>query len=113
MPVKSVQCPVAVSAYDVYDSTVGHLGADSGILSYRGDIIVFHPTFETHLTSLEQLFAGFQAAGLTLKPSKVQLGQKEIEYLGHAISAKYISVSTERITAIGQLPTPKCTKDLR
>lgn len=93
--------------------TLGHLGPDTGILSYMDDIIVLNSTFETHLASLEQLFAALQAAGLTLKPSKVQFGQKEIEYLGHVISAKGISVSTDRIQAITQLPTPTCIKDLR
>ena len=54
-----------------------------------------------------------QAAGLTLKPSKVQFGQKEIEDLGHEISANGISVSTERFEAINRLRTPTCVKGLR
>ena len=48
-----------------------------------------------------------QAAGLTLiKPSNVQFDQKETQYLGHVISATGISVSTDRIQAITQLPPP-------
>ena len=58
--------------------TLGHRGPDSGILSFMDDIIVLNSTFESHLVSLEQLFAALQAAGVTLKPSQLQFGQKLI-----------------------------------
>ena len=93
--------------------TLGHPGLDSGTLSYMCDIIVLNSTFESHLGSLEQLFAALQSAGLTLKPSKLQFGKKEIEHLGHVISEKGISVSIDRIKTITQFPTPTCIKDLR
>ena len=92
---------------------LGHLGPDSGVLSYMDGIIVLNPTFDTHLASLEQLFAALQAAGLTLKPSKVQFGQKQIEYLDHVIPSDGISVSTQLIQSITKLPTPTCIKDPR
>ena len=94
-------------------SALGYLGPDSGILSYMDDLICINRTFESHLVSLEKLFAALHVAGLTLKPSKIQFGQKEVDYLGHAISAKGISVSTDRINGIHDLPTPKSIKDLR
>lgn len=97
----------------IMSMALGHLGPDSGVLAYMDDLICISPTFESHLKSLERMFAALQAAGLTLKPSKVQFGQKQIEYLGHVISAKGITVSTERIEAIRKLPTPTCIKDLR
>ncbi|CAB1120564.1 unnamed protein product [Ectocarpus sp. CCAP 1310/34] len=97
----------------VMSLALGHLGPDSGVLSYMDDLICINHTFEAHLSSLEKMFAALQAAGLTLKPSKIQFGQKEVDYLGHVISAKGISVSTDRIDAIRNLPTPTCIKDLR
>lgn len=57
------------------------------------------------------MFSALQAAGLTLKPSGLQFGQKEIEYLGHAISEKGIAISTTRVNATLALPEPKCIKD--
>ena len=68
--------------------TFSHLGPESGILTYMDDIICLNSTFEAHLKSLEQMFSALQAAGLTLKPTKLQFGEKEIEYLGHVISEK-------------------------
>ena len=58
--------------------TLGHLGPDSGVRSYMYDIIVVNPTFEINHASFEHPFAALKATGLTLKPSKVQFGQKEI-----------------------------------
>ena len=92
---------------------LGHLASDSGILSYMNDLICINHTFESHLVSLEKTFAALHVAGLTLKPSKIQFGKKEVDYLGHVISVKGISVSTDRIKAIHDLPTPKSIKDLR
>ena len=59
--------------------TFGHLGPESGILTYMDGIVFLNSTFEAHLKSLEQMFSALQAAGLTLKPTKLQFGQKEIE----------------------------------
>ncbi len=97
----------------VMSLALGHLGPDSGVLSYMDDLICINRTFDGHLASLEKMFAALQAAGLTLKPSKIQFGQKEVDYLGHVISAQGISISTDRIQAIVDLPTPTCIKDLR
>ena len=52
------------------------------------------------------MFSALPAAGVTLKPTKLQFGQKEIEYLGHVISEKGVSVGADRIKAILALPEP-------
>ena len=93
--------------------TFGHLGPESGILTYMDDIICLNSTFEAHLESLEQMFSASQAADLILNPTKFQFGQKEIKYLGHVISEKGTSVRADRIKAILALPEPECIKDNR
>ena len=97
----------------VISVALGHHGPDLDILSYMDDLVCINHTFESHLVSLEKMFAALHVAGLTLKPYKIQFGQKDVDYLGHVISAKGISVSTDRIKAIHDLPTPKSIKDLR
>ena len=97
----------------VMSLALGHLGPDSGILSYMDELIRINHTFESHLVSLEKMFAALHVAGLTLKQSKIQFGLKEVDYLGHVVSAKGISVSTDRIKAIHDLPTPISINDLR
>ena len=77
------------------------------------DIICCSSTWESHLTLLESMLQALQAAGLTLKPSKVQFGPKEVKFLGHILSAKGIRIGEDRIKAITDLPTPKTIKELR
>ncbi|CAB1102857.1 unnamed protein product [Ectocarpus sp. CCAP 1310/34] len=83
------------------------------LLIYMDGFCVLSATFENHMKSLESMFVALQAAGLTLKPSKISFGPKSIEYLGHIISAEGISVGKDRIKAVQNLPTPRCLKDLR
>ena len=59
------------------------------------------------------MFSALQAAGVTLKPTNLQFGQNEIEYLGHVISEKGISISAHGIKALLALPEPECIKDNR
>ena len=57
---------------------LGHLGPNSGILfPYMDDLISINHTFESHLVSLEKMFAALHVAGLTLNPSKFDLGRKK------------------------------------
>ena len=59
------------------------------------------------------MFKALQAAGLTLKPSKVQFGPREVKCFVHAPTANEIRIGEERIKAIVNLPTPKTIKELR
>ena len=65
------------------------------------------------MTLLEKTFQSLQAAGLTLKPSKVQFGPKEVKYLGHILSSEGIRLGEDRIKSIIDLPTPTNIKELR
>ena len=90
-----------------------HFGPKSGLLVYMDDLICCSSTWEGHLTLLENTFKALQAAGLTLKPSKVQFGPKEVKYLGHILSSDGIRLGDDRIQAILDLPTPTNIKELR
>ena len=52
------------------------------------------------------MFEALQAAGLTLKPLKVQFGPQEVKYLGHILTADGIRFGEDRVNAIVDLPTP-------
>ena len=70
-------------------------------------------TWEVHLRLLEDMFRTLQAAGLTLKPSKIHFGPKEVHYLGHVLSASGIRMGGGRIKAIVELKTLTAIKELR
>ncbi|CAB1111841.1 unnamed protein product [Ectocarpus sp. CCAP 1310/34] len=90
-----------------------HFGPKSGLLVYMDDLICCSSTWEGHLSLLENTFKALQTAGLTLKPSKVQFGPREVKYLGHILSADGIRLGEDRIKSILDLPTPTNIKELR
>ena len=82
---------------EMAQKTLGHIPE---LLIYMDDLRLLSATWESHIKSLESLFAALQEAGLTLKPSKMSFGPKSVTYLGHVISAEGVSVGAERIQAI-------------
>ena len=84
-----------------------------GLLVYMDDIIACPVTWEAHLRLLEDMFRPLQTVGLTLKPSKIHFEPKEVQYLGHVLSANGIRMSEDRINAIIDLKTPTTIKELR
>jgi hypothetical protein len=60
-------------------------------LVYLDDIIVFSVTLEQHMERLASVLHRLIDAGLKLKPSKCNLMQLEVEFLGHIVSAEGIS----------------------
>ena len=77
------------------------------------DVIACSATWETHLRFLEDVFRALQTADMTLKPSKIHFGSKEVQYLGHVLSANGIRMGEDRVKAIIVLKTPTTIKGLR
>ena len=73
---------------------------------YLDDIIVFSRTLEEHLHRLKAIFNKLKAAGLKLKPSKCDLFQHQINYLGHVVSKEGVTTDPEKIKAITEWPQP-------
>ena len=58
------------------------------LLLYLDGIIMVSPHFGSHLKTLEYVFEWLQHAGLKLKPTKCELLQDVVHYLGHVVSAE-------------------------
>ena len=58
----------------------GTLGHIPELLLCIDDSCVLSATWESHINPLDNLFAALQAAGLTLKPSKIPFGPKLVTY---------------------------------
>ena len=84
----------------------------SGLLVYMDDVIGCSATWEAYLKLLQDMFRALQTAGLTLQPSKIHFGPKEVQYLGHILSADGIRMGEDRIKAIVDLKTPTTIKEL-
>ena len=73
---------------------------------YLDDIVIFSKDLASHLKRLKAVFQKLEEAGLKLKPSKCELFQRQLAYLGHVISAKGVATDEGKIEAIKNWPTP-------
>ena len=64
------------------------------------NVIVISPDFESHLQRLQDVFERLQDAGLNLKPSKCELLQDEVHYLGHVMSADGVATDPDKVAAV-------------
>jgi hypothetical protein len=76
------------------------------LLVYIDDVLVYSPTFESHLQDLETVFDRLIDANLQLKPSKCHLFQRELVYLGHLVSSEGIKPDPKKVKAIVNMPVP-------
>ena len=80
---------------------------------YLDDIVIFSKDPASHLKRLEAVFWKLEKAGLKLKPSKCELFQRQLAYLGHVISAKGVATDEGKIEAIKNWPTPTTVMEVR
>ena len=85
----------------------------SGLFVCMVDVIACSATWEAHLRSLEDMFRALQTAGLTLQPSIIHFGPKEVQYLGHDLSADGLRMGEDGIKVIIDLKTSTTIKELR
>lgn len=83
------------------------------IVQYVDDILIVSKTEQEHEQLMRQLLTCCQAFGLKLNPSKSQIKQKEVQYLGIRLSSGGRSVDKERVKCIVNLPMPVDTKSLQ
>ena len=82
-------------------------------IPYLDDTIIHSPSLEAHFSDLKQVLEAHKQAGLKLQPSKCQLFQKSINYLGHLVSSKGISPLKEHTEIIKTWPIPKNRNEIR
>ena len=77
-----------------------------GVCVYLDDILITGKTIEEHLTNLSAVLQKLSAAGIKLKSEKCSFLLKEVEYLGHKISAQGLQPSMEKVRAIMEASQP-------
>ena len=82
-------------------------------LVYLDDVVSFGCDEQELLDRMDEVFSCLKEAGLKLKPKKYKLFAKEINYLGHMISAGGITVSPEKISTVSEWPVPETVTDVR
>ena len=82
-------------------------------LIFLDDILIFSKTFETHIDRLEAVFGRLEQYGLKLKPSKCELFESSLSFLGHVVFKDGISTDPEKTAAVSSWPDPSNIKELR
>ena len=67
---------------------------------------MFNNSFDSHLENLNEVLGRLTKAGLKLKPSKCNLLQKEVVFLGHVVSASGIKPDPSKIEVVANWPVP-------
>ena len=81
-------------------------------IAYLDGIIIFNKTPEEHLTHIRRVFEKLHSANLSMKLSKCHFFSKEIQYLGHILSAKGIHPLPSKTQAIQQMQPPTTPKQV-
>ncbi|GFV94884.1 retrovirus-related Pol polyprotein from transposon 297 [Trichonephila clavipes] len=82
-------------------------------LIYLDDIIIGGRTFEEHLQNIRKVLSKLRDANLKLNPSKCKFFQKEVNYLGHIISAEGVRTDPEKVSAVKNWKRPENLRELR
>ncbi|GFX98091.1 retrovirus-related Pol polyprotein from transposon 412 [Trichonephila clavipes] len=64
-------------------------------------------TFEEHLQNIRKVLSKLSDANLKLNPSKCKYFQKEVNYLGHIISAEGVRTDPEKVSAVKNWKRPE------
>ena len=73
---------------------------------YLDDIVIFSKDLVRHIERLEAVFWKLEEARLKLKPSKWELFQWQIAYLGHIVFAQGIATDEGKVEVNKKWPVP-------
>ena len=82
-------------------------------IAYLDDIIIFSKTPQEHLSHICMVFEKLKSANLSMKKSKCSFFSKEIQYLGHILSATGIQPLPAKTHAIQHMRPPTTPKHVR
>ena len=70
------------------------------------DIIIWSKTWADHERDLHDIFDRLDAYNLRVKPEKLQLGQRQVKYLGRIVSAGRVAPDPEQLRPITDMSLP-------
>ena len=82
-------------------------------LVYLDDIIVYSEDADEHIRRLEIVFSRLRSASLKLKPSKCNILQRSVTFLGHVVSGEGLATDPDKITAVLNWPRPGNQREVR
>jgi len=84
-----------------------------GLDNYLDDVLAHTTDWNRHLWALRDFFERIRRAKLTLRPSKCEIGETTVSFLGHTLSEGVMSPRQETVSKILDAPPPRTLKQLR
>ena len=89
------------------------LGNMKCVLSFFDDVLIYSPDWVSHLETLQCVFTRLRDCGLTVKPAKVEIAQREVFFLGHVLGRGVQRPTNDKIDKILALKPPTTKKQVR
>ena len=107
--------PLALTQAPAYfqELMTGILKDFNFVIAHLHDIIIFSNTQQEHLSHIRKVFETLQTAKLSMKRSTCNFFSKEIQYLGHILSATGIQLLPSKTHAIKHIQPPTTPKQIR
>jgi len=103
-----------VNAPATFSRLMRHILCNSrDVDNYLDDVIMHTKDWAQHLLALRDFFNHIRQAKLTLRPSKCEIGEKTVTFLGHSLSEGIMLPREETVDKILKAPPPKTIKQLR
>nr|XP_027097511.1 uncharacterized protein LOC113717062 [Coffea arabica] len=83
------------------------------VLVFFDDILVYSSTFEDHIQHLRLVLSLLRDNQLFVKKSKCAFAQRRVDYLGHTITDKGVSMDDSKVSSILHWAVPQNVKELR
>jgi hypothetical protein len=103
----------APSTFQHLMNNVLHPYVDRFVMVYLDDILIYSNTPEKHAEHLRLVLSALRKAQLYCKMSKCSFFQTEVDYLGHLITDKGVTVDPRKLESILAWPTPTNVGELR
>ena len=84
-----------------------------GVAVYIDDIIVYSRTPEEQVALIDGVLSQLAKAGYYAHPGKCEFMRREVNFLGHIVSRKGVSMQQHKVEAVRAWPRPKNVKDVR
>ena len=82
-------------------------------ISFFDDILVSTKLWDDHASSVDKVLTKLEKNGLTVRPTKVEAGFEEIEFLGHIVGSGTMRPTQAKVSKILDIATPKTKKQVR
>ena len=85
---------------------------NEGVVIYLDDILIYAKNMAEHQRLVKEVLKRLDKAGLSINAKKSQWHSSKVEFLGYIISEDGITMSTKKVQAVKDWPTPKTVKNI-